>query len=275
MSSLMRINANIQARKARESLLNTNEKLLDHQNKLATGKRINSSAEDPAGYHLANSLKRRKKGLDMALNNVENADKILNIAEGGYENVMDLLQTIKEKATQAADYSLSSSQRKAIDVQVEALISEVDDTVNETVFNGKQLLDGTFEGKFHTGERANDELKVSLQNVDSNALSLDQIDLSTQHGASTAIQTTSEAINKMSSYIQDVGEYKVRLDSKSQSLQNNITNTEAVRSSIEDADFANQQMQVSKLKILQQTSVSSMTQANSSPQVVLSLFQGG
>ncbi len=72
--------------------------------------------------------------------------------------------------------------------------------------------------------------------------------------------------------MKDVGEYQVRLDSKEYTLSNAITNTEAVRSTIEDADFAKEQMEVMKLQILQQTSLSSLTQANSAPQLVLSMF---
>jgi len=272
--SLTRINSNIQALKSLSALKQVNEKLNIHQNRIATGKRINSAAEDPAGYHLATKLESRKRGLDMALHNVKNAQNILNVAEDGYKNIMDMLQTIKEKATQAADYSLSSSQRSAIDEQVNAMISEVDDIVDETTFNGKNLINGGFEGKFHTGERAQDELKVSLSSADSAALNLNNLNLTTQNGASSAISTTSKAIDKLASNIQNVGQYKTRLQSKENMLTSASTNTEAVRSSIEDADLAQEQMKLSQLKIRQETALTALTQANSSPQAVLSLFGG-
>jgi len=273
MSELMRIYSNVQAMQAMNSLGNISDKMATHQMRLATGKKINSAADDPAGYQLARSLETRKRGLDVALQNVSQAKNVLNVAEGGYQNVMDILQTVKEKATQAADYSLSDTQRTAINDQVTALIEEIDDIVTETTFNGASLLDGSYGGAFHTGESATDQLTIALGDADSTALAINAISLSTANGASGAIATVSTAIDTLASRVQDVGEYKVRLSSKEQSLSVASTNTEAIRSSVEDADFAKEQMEVMKLQILQQTAISSFSQANSGPQVVLSLFR--
>ncbi len=273
MSDLMRIYSNVQAMKTRSSLMNVNNKLGNHQYRLSTGKKINSAAEDPAGYALARSLEKRKRGLDVALQNVTNANSILNIAEGGYQNLMDILQTVKEKATQAADMSFSLKQRTALDNQVQALLNEVDEIVDDTTFNDINLIDGTFSGNFHTGEKADDELFVELKSATSSSLTIDTIDLTSAASAKSAITQSSDAIDTLATLIQDVGEYKVRLTSKEQALDAQITNTESVRSTVEDADFAKEQMAMVKYQILQQTSVSALTQANSSPQVVLSLLQ--
>ncbi|MEA3287487.1 MAG: flagellin [Candidatus Marinimicrobia bacterium] len=273
MSELMRIYSNIQAMQNMNSLGNISDKMSMHQMRLATGKKINSAADDPAGYQLARSLETRKRGLDVALQNVSQAKNVLNVAEGGYQNIMDILQTVKEKATQAADYTLSSTQRTSIDDQVSALVSEIEDIVAETTFNGDSLIDGGYSGAFHTGEGSTDQLSVSLGDSDSAALSINSISLSSANGASSAISTVSTAIDTLAGRIQDVGEYKVRLASKEQSLSVASTNTEAIRSSVEDADFAKEQMEVMKLQILQQTAISSFAQANSAPQVVLSLFR--
>ncbi|MFP4547041.1 MAG: flagellin [Fidelibacterota bacterium] len=269
--SVTQINANIQALESLMSLNKINNKMSVHQMRLSTGKKINSTEEDPAGYQLAQGLRSRKRGLDVALQNVSNAQSIMNVAEGGYQNQMDILQTIKEKATQAADYSLSSSQRTAINDQVSALLDEVDSIQSETTFNDQNLIDGSYSGEFQTGEGADDNLSVSLADSDSAALSIDSIDLSTASGASAAISTVSTAIDTLASSLQDIGEYKARLSSKETTLSVASTNTEAVRSSVEDADFAKEQMEVMKMQIMQQTAVSSFAQANSSPQVVLSL----
>lgn len=273
MSDLMRIYANVQAMQSMNSLTNINQKIGMHQLRLATGKKINSASEDPAGYQLARSLETRKRGLEAALQNVSQAKNVMNVAEGGYQNIMDILQTIKEKATQAADTALSSTQRSSIHDQMTALMTEIDEIVSETTFNGDSLIDGGYTGAFHTGEGANDELSVSLGDADSAALSINSLSLTTASGASAAITTASSAIDTLASRIQDVGEYKVRLASKERTLSVAITNADATRSVIEDADFAKEQMEVLKLQILQQTAVSSLSQANSAPQVVLSLFR--
>jgi len=185
----MKIAANIQAMQSMNSLSSINDRIGMHQLRLATGKKINSAAEDPAGYQLARSLETRRRGLDAALQNVSQAKNVINVAEGGYQNIMDILQTIKEKATQAADYTLSSTQRTSINAQVTTLIAEIDDIVNETTFNGASLLDGTYSGAFHTGEAGSDQLMISLGDADSAALGVDIISLATANGARSSIST--------------------------------------------------------------------------------------
>lgn len=276
MSDLLRIGANIQAMKSFESMMKINEKIGVHQLRLATGRRINTAGDDPAGYALARSLESRRKGLSVALDNVSNAKNVLNVAEGGYQNIMDILQTCKEKATQAADGSLSEAQLTALDTQVGELIKEVDSIADGTKFNTYSLIGATPNSfTFHTGEEAGDELAVSLTSADSAGLSIGVgvINLTTTTDAAAAITTLGTAIDNLSTSVQEVGQFKARLDSKEANLSVAITNTEAVRSKIEDADFALEQMEVMKLQILQQTALSSFVQANSDPQIVLSLFR--
>jgi len=274
MSDLMRVFTNVQAMQARIALMRVNDEISSHQLRLATGKKINSAGEDPAGYALARSLESRKKGLSVALDNVSNAKNVLNIAEGGYQNIMDILQTCKEKATQASDGSLSVVQREALNEQVQALILEIDEIANGTTFNDYSLIGSTPESlTFHIGEGASDALPVTLESGDSMGLGITTVDLSGADSAATAISTFSDAIDTLSGSIQKVGQFKARLDTKESNLSVAITNTEASRSLIEDADFAKEQMEVVKLQILQQTAVASLVQANSAPQVVLSLFQ--
>lgn len=282
-ADLTRIAANIGAMKNINNLSGISKKIAEHQLRLATGKRINTPGEDPAGYMLAKGLESRGRGLNVALDNVSNAQNIIDVAESGYANIMDILQTAKEKATQAADGGLASTQRQAIHDQIEALVTEIDEIVSATTFNGSSLIDGTFSAvDFQTGEQASETLSVTLQNADSASLNVvvasDQstanaINLQTQASANDAITTLSSAIDALADRMKDVGEYKVRMQSKEAALTNSIVNTEGVRSRIEDADFAKEQMEVMKLQVLQQTSLSSLTQANSAPQIVLSLFR--
>ena len=272
MSDLTRVGANIQALQSFNSLMNINDRLGKHQYRLATGKRINSAADDTAGYSIAKGLEARGKGLSVAMSNVSNAKNIMDVAEGGFQNVMDILHTLKEKATQASDDSLSADQRTAIGNQITALIEEVDDIVAETKFNGSALIDGTYSKTLQTGEGVTDSLAVALNNSDSAALSINALDLSTHALATVAMGAIDSAITTLSTAIQEVGDIKSRLSSKETALSVAYTNTEAVRSTVEDADFAKEQMQVMKLQILQQTAVSSFAQSNAAPQVVLSLF---
>ena len=112
-----------------------------------------------------------------------------------------------------------------------------------------------------------------MGDADSAALGINSISLTTAASANAAMATIDSAINTLAGRQKDLGEYQTRLSSKEENLKTQVTKTEAVRSTIEDADFAKEQMEVMKLQILQQTSLSSLTQANTAPQLVLSLFR--
>lgn len=273
---LTRVGANFHAMQAMYNLKAVNGDVGVHQSRLATGKRINSAEDDTSGYALAKKVESRVRGLSQALENVSTAKNVLNIAEGGYQAQMSILQTIKEKATQAADGSWSSAQRSAINDQVSALKSELEDISNQTKFNGTALFGTTYT--FHVGEGSGDVLTVALDSSTSAAIGegntdVNAISLATAASASAAIDTMTTAIDELAKSIQEVGDYNARLSSKEESLSTAISNTEATRSRIEDADFAKEQMQLMKLQILQQTSISSFVQANAAPQVVLSFFR--
>lgn len=273
-ADLARIATNIPAMQNMNTLSKISDKIAQHQWRIATGKRINSPEEDPAGYLLARGLESRRRGLSQALSNVSNAQNILDVGAGGYESIMDKLQTLKEKATQAADGSLSSTQRAAIDDQKAALILEIDQIVTSTTFNGQSLIDGTYSAtSFQVGEQASETMAVNLGDSDSAALGISTISMTTSASANAAMAVIDSAINTLADRQMDLGQYQTRLSSKEANLKTQVTKTEAVRSTIEDADFAKEQMEVMKLQILQQTSLSSLSQANTAPQLVLSLFR--
>ncbi len=270
---LTRVATNVDAQWAFQAMEKVNKRLADVQLRLATGKSINSTEDDPAGYQLARGLERRARGLEVALANVSNAKSILSVAEGGYQNIMDILQLIKEKATQAADQSLNSTQRTALNDQVTALIQEIGDIVSETTFNGDQLIDGNYSGNFQVGEEATNALSVSLESASAASLGISSIDISNASGASAAITSVSAAIDTLAGSVQKVGEYKSRLSFKENTLAVAISNTGAVRSNIEDADMVKEQMELLKFQILQQTSATAFAQANAAPQLVLQLMR--
>jgi len=264
MSDLMRIGSNTQAMNTLRSLYNINEQMGIHQGRLASGKRINSASDDTAGYAIARSLESRTSGLKQALSHVGNAKNILSIAEGGYQAQMDILQTIKDKVVQAADGSLSPDQKSAIGDQVNELKTELDDIKGQTKWNGNSVYTSF---TFHVGADAADTMAVSFSSFEST-----NVDIA-NNGSAADITVVDAAIDTLSGYVQNVGDKMARLSSKEDTLSVTVTNTEATLSRYEDADFAKEQMEVMKYQILQQTAVSALSQANSDPQVVLSLFR--
>ena len=278
--SLFRIGSNLQAMDSLKSLYETNNKISVRQARLASGKRINTAQDDTAGYAIAKSLTARKNGLSSALSNVVNASSVLAIAEGGYQNQMDLLQTVKDKAVQAADDALSDDQRAAIDKQVYQLLTELDEIAAQTKWSGTSIINAATPFSFHVGGNTGEELLVTLAASLSSTYSLEA--LATEDGdgnigtgvdeADAAIDTIDTAIDALATTIQTVGDTMVRLGKKESFLTTSVSNTDAVRSTYEDADFAVEQMELLKLQIMQQTSVVALAQANTSPAVVLQLF---
>ena len=283
--SLFRIGANIQAMDSLRSLYQLNEEMGARQARLASGKRINTARDDTAGYAIARSLEARKLGLGAALSNVQNAQSLLAIAEGGYQNQMEILQTIKDKTVQASDRAVSDTQRASIDKQVFQLLTELDQIGEQTKWSGTSLINGTAnrEFSFHVGGDSGEELLVELDQSNSSTYNLDAVATAAGagtigagtdvDGADTAIDDVTTAIDTLAGYIQKIGDTMIRLGKKNDFLSVSYSNTDAVRSQYEDADFAIEQMELLKLQILQGTSVSALSQANSAPQVVLGLFR--
>ncbi|RMD94663.1 MAG: flagellin [Calditrichaeota bacterium] len=273
---LNRIGANIQALQALNALQEINSQLGVHQLRLATGKRINSAEDDAAGFVIGRTLQARNKGLATALNNVGDAKSMLAIAEGGLNNILDILETMKEKVTQAASDTLGTSERNAIEDELDALGNEIDDIVDETTFNGITLLSGV-QKTIQTGAETTDTLFVTITSSNHNSSSLGVADASIQvdtaANASTSLSRINSAITTVKNSIANIGSYQTRLTIKESTLSTAITNTEASRSRIMDADFAKEQLELLKLQILQQTATASLTQANAAPQIVLSLFR--
>ena len=274
---LTRVGSNFHAYEAWANLKKTNGKMGQIQSRLSTGKRINSAEDDTSGYALAKNLESRVRGLGQALENVGTAKNVLNIAEGGFQAQMSLLQTMKEKATQAADGSYSTAQRTAINDQFVALRTEFDDISSDTKFNDTALMSATAM-VFHVGEGSTDTLSVTFgtsvaATVGEDNTNISATTLATQAGAVAGVALLDTAIKSLAKSVQNVGDFNARLSSKEESLSLAISNTEATRSRIEDADFAKEQMAMMKLQILQQTTMSAFSQANSAPQVVLALFR--
>ena len=281
--SLFRIGANIQAMDSLRSLYKINGDMGSRQARLASGKRINTAQDDTAGYAIAKTIESRKHGLTAALSNVQNAKSILAVAEGGYQNQMDILQSVKDKAVQAADDSLTNANRQAITAQVYQLLQEFDNIAAQTKWKETTMFQSATTYTFHVGGDAADTLAVGLDaSISSTTTGLNlmatHVDgttgtMSAQTTAAAQITVVDNAIKALAKSIQEVGDSMVRLTKKEDFLSVSVANTDAVRSQYEDADFAVEQMELLKLQILQQTAVTSLSQANSAPQVVLGLFR--
>ena len=171
-----RVNTNVTALSAQLSLNKINSELGDSRLKLSTGKRINSAEDDSAGYAIATKLNSRVKGLEQALQNVSDAKSMLDVVEGAYNSVVDILIKMKSLSIQAANENVAAIDRSYIADQLEALSDNINEIAAVTNFNGIALLDGEETNK-------NNSLGLSIQaglsNNDIHSLSLNAINIKT------------------------------------------------------------------------------------------------
>ncbi len=270
IQDLNKIAGQLQNKQILNNINKVNKQIGIHQNRLATGKKINSAEEDAAGFVIGHTLQARNRGLATAMNNIGDARVSLSVAEGGAINVLDILETMKTKAIQAANGTLSDADRAAINNEIAALADEIDDVVDETTFNDIELLAGT-DLSVQSGAETTDTESVEVSSSDhhSSDLGVSEVDVSSSENASAAMASIESALATVKSTVSSIGSYQTRFAYKENSLARAITNTEAARSAIVDADFAKEKMEEMKEKIKQNTTNAVNAQAQLSAQSVL------
>jgi flagellin len=278
---LSRINTNLQAMQSLQNFKSTNNQLSSIQERLSTGKRINSAGDDAAGYSIARKIESRVRGQSQAQRNIGDAQSLLNVTEGAMQSSMESIQRIKELAVQGANDTLGENERKSIEDEMLKLSAEIDDTLGNAEFNGKSLIASTGSGinfNFQVNADSSDTLAVTISAMSAGGLGVGAASISNGGATLTAtdfgniMDQADTAIQTLSSNIADLGATQNRLDIKADNLETAKTNNEAARSQLEDTDFAKEQMELTKLQIVQQSNVAQLAQANSAPQTVLSLF---
>lgn len=276
-SSGSRINTNISAFNALNALNAVNREIGMHQLRLASGKRVNSAQDDPSGYVISKKMEGRIRALGAAVDNVGDALSVLSVAEGGYQTIVDTLVQIKEKQTRAANGAFGADELNAIASEINKLMSEIDDINDQTKFNGVVLLkktssDTAYSKTFQVGEGSSDTLTIGFS-ATTGATALLGVAAGSVTSSNISSLTVDAAINTVNSELGAIGGQANRLSTKEANLTTAITNTEAAKSRILDADIAKEQIAVVKLQILQQTATAQLAQANAMPQVFLSLFR--
>ena len=170
MASTARINTNIAALNALNALNSVNADLQVHQLRLASGKRINTAADDPSGYVISSKMGGTLASLSAASDNVSSAQNIYNVAEGGYQTISNLMTQIKAQQTEFNNGGLGTDEQNAIATTISDLAKEIDDTVAQTQFNGKNLINGSFVAGV---SQSGGSLKAGVAGADSTITGVD------------------------------------------------------------------------------------------------------
>ncbi|MCO4321653.1 flagellin [Aliidiomarina quisquiliarum] len=267
------VNTNVSSLNGQRQLMNSSNALSTSFERLSSGFRINSAADDAAGLQITNRMTSQIMGLNQAVSNAQDGISVAQVAEGAMQEITTSLQRMRQLAVQSQNGINSADDRVALQKEVSALKTEITRIATTTEFAGKNLLDGTFTGeKFLVGANADQNISISITNVDSATLGVGTLTVETAGGASSALATLDAAIKTVGENRADLGAIQNRFQSTIRNLTNISENISGARSRIMDTDFAKETAELTRNQIIQQASTSILGQANQRPQAALSLL---
>ncbi|MDP5057288.1 MAG: flagellin [Marinomonas hwangdonensis] len=290
------VNTNVSSLNAQRMLNNSGADLDVSFQRLSSGQRINSAADDAAGLQISDRLTSQINGLNQAVRNANDGISLAQTAEGALDETTSMLQRMRTLSIQAANGSNSDKDRVAIQQEVAQLSEEINRVAATTTFGGENLLDGTYQGIFQVGADANQTISFTMQSGGTNN-SIDYLTnsgftmsgLSNQASAQVSVSTASVSsvvnaqsmigiidtmISAVDSKRAELGAVQNRFSSTITNLSNISENVSAARSRVRDADFAEETAKMTSSQILQQASSTILAQANQRPQTALSLLGG-
>ncbi len=286
----MVINHNMSAMYANRQLGITGLGISKDMEKLSSGERINRAGDDASGLAVSEKMRAQIRGLNKASENAQNGISFIQTTEGYLQETTDIMQRIRELAVQSSNGIYSDEDRMQIQVEVSALISEVDRIASSAQFNGMNMLTGRFAEPtgensvtgsmwFHIGANMDQRMRVYIGTMSAAALGVraigteEKITLAAPDDANRAIGTIDEALKKINKQRADLGAYQNRMEMTVKGLNVASENMQASESRIRDTDMARQMVEFTKDTVLQQAGTAMLAQANTQSQNVLSLLR--
>lgn len=279
----LRIATNVSSLTAQRHLINT-RRLLDRSlERLSSGYRINKAGDDAAGLAISEKLRAKTRGLVQAQRNASDGISLIQVAEGGLEEIQNILVRLRELGVQAASDTIGTQERRYLNEEYQSLKEEVDRIANVTEFNGTVLLDGTggtLDFQVNTGglnllgvDRITFDAFKS--DVNSDKLGLEELSIDTKVNAQRSLSVIDSAIEEVSSIRGELGAIDNRLNSTIRNLSVSIENLTAANSRIKDVDVAVETSELTRNNVLMQAGTAVLQQANSIPKMALTLLQNG
>ena len=286
----MVINHNMSAIYANRQLGVNGLSLSKDMEKLSSGERINRAGDDASGLAVSEKMRSQIRGLNQASQNASNGISFIQTTEGYLQETTDIMQRIRELAVQSSNGIYSEEDRMQIQVEISALVSEVDRIASSAQFNGMNMLTGRFARPtgenvvtgsmwFHIGANMDQRMQVYIGTMSSTALGIREIgsetkiSLATPEEANRAIGVIDEGLKKINKQRADLGAYQNRMEMAVKGLDVSAENLQASESRIRDTDMASQMVEFTKNSVLQQAGTAMLAQANSQSQNILSLMR--
>lgn len=274
----MRISTNVASLNAQKNLSFTQRGLNKSLARMSSGFRINEAADDAAGLAISENLKGQIRGLRQASRNANDGISLVQVAEGGLNEVSSMLIRLRELAVQSASDTVGDTERKFLDVEYQQLKSEVQRISEVTSFNGRDLLNGT-GGVLDIQVGVNNDAfkdRISFDSSAANAslaaLGINSETVGEKQSAQTSIEAVDKAIVQVNAIRANFGAMQNRLQSTTANLAVSDENLSAANSRIRDADIAAESSELMRNNILTQAGVSVLAQANNTSQMALKLL---
>jgi len=266
------INTNSEALVAQNNLNTTETALSTAMTSLSSGLRINTAADDAAGYSIVQDLTGQVNGLNQATHNAQNAVSLIQTADGTMNDVEQMLQRMRELAVEYNGGTLSQADKDAIVSEVGQLASEIDQIGSQAQFNGITLFQNA-SLTFQVGANDGDQISVTLKALTGTGGVLTAVDsLGSNLGTSGILATIDNMINAVSREASELGAVQNRLGYTLSNLATYSQNLTSAQATIQDVDMASEMTQFTKEQILQQAGISMLSQAEQNPQAVLKLL---
>ncbi|WP_298802611.1 flagellin [uncultured Pseudokineococcus sp.] len=277
------INNNVAAFNAYRNLSVTQNSVSSSLEKLSSGLRINRAADDAAGLAISEGLRSQVGGLKVAVRNAQDGISVVQTAEGALSTSTSILQRMRDLTVQSANSGgLNASAKGNIQKEVDQLAEELTRISTTTKFNGKNLLDGTYNGAFQVGANGGEQIAVRITaNADpatntalsAAGLGVGALNVTTDAGSTAALTAIDAAIGTVSTTRADLGAKQNRLEMTIKNLNVSVENLSASESRIRDTDMAAEMVSFTKSQILSQAGTAMLAQANQMGQGVLSLLR--
>jgi flagellin len=276
------VNTNLFSLNAQRSLSKSQSSLSTSMQRLSSGLRINSAADDAAGLAISQRMSAQVRGMNVAVRNANDGISLAQTADSALASVGDSLQRMRELAVQAQNATNSGSDKDSLNQEFQQLGSEIGRVLAGTTFNGAAILGasaGALTFQVGANTTTNDSITITTTNMVTDAsitaVTASVIDSTVASGTAlnTVIDNIDAAINDVNSQRATFGASQNRFNAVVSNLQSSVENQSAAASRITDADFASETANMSRAQILQQAGTAMVAQANQLPQSVLKLLQ--
>ena len=255
------VNTNLEAMGAARNLNTTESNLSMSMQRLSSGLRINSAADDVAGYAISQRLQGQVNGLNQATQNIADAVSLAQTGQGALSDVVGMLQRVRELAVQYANGTTSETDKEAIEQETTQLKEEIKRVGETTTFNGVKLLSGGAEITFQVG--ANEKETVGVKTV--------ELEKATEKASIKEIKTIETALDEVTKAAGEFGSVQNRIQYTQSNLEVYSQNLSSAVSGIVDVNMATEMTNFTKNQVLQQAGVAILAQANHLPEAVLKL----